>query len=293
MKILSCFDGMSCGQIALERARIKVDTYYASEIDKYAIKVTQYNYPNTIQLGSITDCKTWNIEQPDLIIGGSPCQGFSFAGKRLNFEDERSKLFFTFIDILKYYKPKYFLLENVLMDVRSKDVISEMLGEIYPECIRVREFLSKGRLAPIEINSALVSAQNRRRLYWTNIQGGTQPKNRYVLLKDILELITDSALTEDYITNRQNQKRWGSHFGTVKTPKSNTLCAIGKSDVILLTDRKRFLTPVECCRLQTVPDNYFKDASGNNIISNSQQYKCLGNGWTVDVISHILKNIKE
>lgn len=115
MKILSLFDGMSCGQIALNRAGIKYNKYYASEIDKYAIQITQKNYPNTIQLGDITKWHKWDIESPDLIVGGSPCQGFSFAGKQLNFSDERSKLFFVFMDILKHYKPKYFLLENVKM----------------------------------------------------------------------------------------------------------------------------------------------------------------------------------
>ena len=187
MVVLSCFDGMSCGQIALERAGIKVDKYYASEIDKHAIKVTQANYPNTIQLGSITEWKNWNIEKPDMIIGGSPCQGFSFAGKQLNFEDERSKLFFTFAEIIKHYKPKYFLLENVIMKKEYNDVISGILGEIYPECVHQTELFRTGRLEPIEINSALVSAQNRRRLYWTNIQGITQPKDKGILLRDIIE----------------------------------------------------------------------------------------------------------
>ena len=132
MRVLSCFDGMSCGQIALNRAGIPIEKYYASEIDKYAITVTQANYPDTIQLGSITEWRTWNIEKPDIIIGGSPCQGFSFAGKQLNFEDERSKLFFTFVDILKHYKPEYFLLENVIMKKEYNDVISGILGELYP-----------------------------------------------------------------------------------------------------------------------------------------------------------------
>ena len=115
MNVLSCFDGISAGQVALQRAGIKVDNYDASEIDKYAIKITQKNFPNTIQLGDITKWKDWNLKNIDLIIGGSPCQGFSFAGKGLNFEDPRSKLFFVFVEILKFYKPKYFLLENVRM----------------------------------------------------------------------------------------------------------------------------------------------------------------------------------
>ncbi len=115
MNILSLFDGMSCGQIALERAGIKVENYFASEIDKHAIKVTQANYPNTIQLGSVKDLKTDSLPKIDLLIGGSPCQGFSFAGKQLNFEDERSKLFFEFVRLLKECQPRYFLLENVKM----------------------------------------------------------------------------------------------------------------------------------------------------------------------------------
>jgi site-specific DNA-cytosine methylase len=190
MIVLSLFDGMSCGQIAFERAGIRVEKYYASEIDKYAIQITQKNYPNTIQLGSITEWKSWNIEMPDMIIGGSPCQGFSFAGKQLNFEDERSKLFFTFVEILKHYKPKYFLLENVIMKAEYNDVISSILGDIYPECVSQGELFRTGRLEPIEINSALVSAQNRRRLYWTNIPGITQPKDKGILLKDIIENAT-------------------------------------------------------------------------------------------------------
>jgi DNA (cytosine-5)-methyltransferase 3A len=178
---------MSCGQIAFDRAGIPIEKYYASEIDKYAITITQKNYPNTIQLGSITDWESWNIEKPDIIIGGSPCQGFSFAGKQLNFNDERSKLFFTFVEILKHYKPKYFLLENVVMKAEYNDVISGILGELYPECVEQGEFFRVGRLEPIKINSALVSAQNRERLYWTNIQGIKQPEDKGILLKDIIE----------------------------------------------------------------------------------------------------------
>ena len=398
MICLSCFDGMSCGQIAFERAGISIEKYYASEIDKYAIQVTMANYPDTIQLGSITEWQSWNIETPDIIIGGSPCQGFSFAGKQLNFEDERSKLFFTFVDILKHYKPKYFLLENVIMKAEYNDVISGILGEIYPECVHQTELFRTGRLEPIEINSALVSAQNRRRLYWTNIPGITQPKDKGILLKDIIE--NDSVDREksfpitatysfagnekDYTEKSKRQlvitggAFRGRNPGNTsditpgipaeqrleinQTGKSNALTSvskdslcieIGKADLkgtdsikrvysvegkspclntcqgghyepkIAIKDSiynnraeriyneksptlrsERFgldattdnitwrkLTPLECCRLQTVPDNYFKDENGNNIISNSQQYKCLGNGWTVDVIAHIFSFI--
>ena len=141
MKVLSLFDGISCGQVALERAGIKVDNYFASEIDKYAIKVTQKNYPNTIQLGDVCNIKGNELPKIDLLIGGSPCQGFSFAGKQLNFNDPRSELFFEFVRILKEVKPKYFLLENVKMKKEYQNVISKHLG-----------------VEPIEINSALVSA---------------------------------------------------------------------------------------------------------------------------------------
>lgn len=187
MNVLSIFDGISCGQIALERAGINVDNYFASEIDPYAIKITMKNYPKTIQLGSITDWRKWDIPKPDIIMGGSPCQGFSFAGKGLNFDDPRSKLFFTFYEILKHYNPEYFLLENVIMKAQSNDVISSMLGELYPEFIKQGQLFKAGRLEPIIINSARVSAQNRKRLYWSNIKGIVQPEDKGILLKDILE----------------------------------------------------------------------------------------------------------
>ena len=184
MNVLSLFDGMSCGQIALERAGIPVTAYYASEIDKYAIKVTQANYPDTIQLGSITEQAGWDLPNIDLVIGGSPCQGFSFAGKQMNFDDPRSKLFFDFVEALHRFQPKYFLLENVKMKKEYQDVITKMLGGI----------------EPIEINAALVSAQNRKRLYWTNIPGIEQPEDRGILLKDIIEsgvILREKALCLD------------------------------------------------------------------------------------------------
>ena len=332
MIVLSCFDGMSCGQIALERAEIPVEKYYASEIDKYAIQVTQANYPDTIQLGSITEWQSWNIEQPDIIIGGSPCQGFSFAGKQLNFEDERSKLFFVFVDILKHYKPKYFLLENVVMKKEYNDVISGILGELYPECVSQGELFRIGRLEPIQINSALVSAQNRNRLYWTNIQGIEQPEDRGILLRDIIE---DSGnVTGGAIRGRGEIKNTQQKLEINETGKSNALTSVSKDSILCYTDNYiqydlsgkghhsqdmrifykdnrscclnvshssipkiketetekeitwRKLTPLECERLQTVPDNY------TNHVSNSQRYKMLGNGWTVDVIAHIFKYIQ-
>jgi site-specific DNA-cytosine methylase len=281
MNVLSLFDGISCGQIALGRVGLKVDNYLASEIDKYAIQVTQANYPDTVQLGSITEWRNWNIENPDIIIGGSPCQGFSFAGKQLNFEDERSKLFFVFADILKHYKPKYFLLENVIMKAEYNDVISGILGEIYPECVHQTELFRTGRLEPIEINSALVSAQNRRRLYWTNIPGVTQPKDKGILLKDIIE--NYDGKSEIISATIGNSKKF---YGENNSGKS--YCLIKNHCFgIKLNDEYRLFSPIECERLQTVPDNY------TNHVSNSQRYKMLGNGWTVDVIAHIFSFIPE
>lgn len=170
INVLSLFDGISAGQVALERAGIKVNKYYASEIDKFAIAVTQYRYPDTIQLGSITEWETWDLQKIDLVIGGSPCQGFSFAGKQLNFDDPRSKLFFDFVNVVNEFNPKYFMLENVRMKKEYQDVITEFMG-----------------VEAILINSSLVSAQNRNRLYWTNIPNIEQPEDNGIYLKDIIE----------------------------------------------------------------------------------------------------------
>jgi len=172
MNVLSLFDGVSCGKLALDRAGIHVDNYYASEIDKYAIKISKKNYPDIIRLGDVEKWKEWLLPKIDLILAGSPCQGFSFAGKQLAFDDPRSKLFFTFIDIAMHHATDNptlkFLLENVKMKKEYRDVISEYIG-----------------CEPIEINSALVSAQNRKRLYWTNIPV-EQPEDRGIYLKDIV-----------------------------------------------------------------------------------------------------------
>ena len=272
MVVLSCFDGMSCGQIALERAGIKVKKYYASEIDKYAIKVTQANYPNTIQLGSITEWENWNIEQPDMIIGGSPCQGFSFAGKQLNFEDERSKLFFTFAEIIKHYKPKYFLLENVKMKKECHEVITNILG-----------------VEPIEINSALVSAQNRKRLYWTNIPNVKQPEDKGIFLKDIVEDIKHKYLNDKTAGRCRTMKNIKSVKEKSYTLTSTMYKMSQNNGMTNIKDDKgvRCITPLECERLQTVPDNY------TNYVSNTQRYKMLGNAWTVDVIAHIFRGIRD
>ena len=174
MKVLSLFDGISCGQQALKELGIPVEKYYASEIEKHPIAITRYHFPDTVQLGDITKWREWDIDWAsiDLVQGGSPCQGFSFAGKQLNFEDPRSKLFFEFVDILNHVKTHNpnvkFLLENVRMKKEYQDVISEQLG-----------------VQPVMINS--VSAQNRVRLYWTHVGEIEQPEDRGILLRDVLE----------------------------------------------------------------------------------------------------------
>jgi site-specific DNA-cytosine methylase len=169
MNVLSLFDGMSCGRVALERCGFTIDKYYASEIDKYAITVAANNYLDTIHVGDVTQLRAEDLDPIDLLIGGSPCQGFSFAGKQLNFEDPRSKLFFEFVRLVKECTPKYFFLENVVMKKEFQDVISSYLG-----------------VQPIMLNSSLVSAQSRKRLYWTNIPGYTPPEDKGILLKDIV-----------------------------------------------------------------------------------------------------------
>ena len=265
MNVLSLFDGMSCGRIALERAGIEICEYFASEIDPYAIKVSKANYPQIKHIGSVTDVKAENLPQIDLLIGGSPCQGFSFAGKQLNFEDPRSKLFFEYVRLLKECRPKYFLLENVVMKKEFQDVISKELG-----------------VEPILINSALVSAQNRKRLYWSNILGIKQPEDKGIQFTDIL--------SEGFGINTEKQ-------GKVNLGKTNKSCCLMARDykgfgnqrmsgVQMQDGTIRKMTPLEYERLQTVPDNYTAH------VSNSQRYKMLGNGWTVDIIAHILKQIK-
>ena len=328
LNVLSLFDGMSCGQIALERAGIPVKNYYASEIDKYAIKVTQANYPNTIQLGDITKWREWDLPSINIILAGSPCQGFSFAGKQLEFDDPRSKLFFEFIEILKHYKPKYFFLENVVMSQESNDVISCMLGELYPECVGQKQLFQTGRLEPIQINSALVSAQNRNRLYWTNVLGVEQPEDAKIFVKDITEEnppeycklpsgwfkwwnehkherlseqhsayanLQDKAIC---MTARQ-YANWNGNFiyqvprgnntnpdmGFDKTP-TLTNRSWKDNNIIITPETIRKFSCVECERLQTVEDSY------TNHVSSTQRYKMLGNGWTVDVIVHILRGLK-
>jgi len=376
MNVLSCFDGLSCGQLALDKAGVLVDVYYASEIDKYAMQVAQANFPNTIQVGDISKVDASNFDHDiDLMMGGSPCQGFSFAGKQLNFDDPRSKLFFEFMRLRDELKPKYVLLENVRMSKQSQDVISKYMG-----------------FEPQALDSKYKSAQKRYRLYWwgrlTTCEAGTwvyeqmpieEMRDKKIVMQDILEdgyatdVMTNADGKSHCLTARYNGAVWwnsierkqrtmvlkdnptvsrdglirvgtadlkghdsikrvyaqegkaptlttmqGGHRepkvaigrivnrrldenGTRKDDqldlpftrqlevradeKSNCLTTVHKDNVVVSKDMWRKLTPLECERLQTIPDNY------TNHVSNSQRYKMIGNGWTVDVVAHILRGI--
>ena len=206
MNILSLFDGMSCGQIALNRLGVKYDKYFASEIDKYAMQITKQNYPDTIHIGDVTAIKAAELPKIDLLMGGSPCQGFSFAGSQLAFNDPRSKLFFEFVRLLKELKPKYFLLENVRMKKEYLDIITEHLG-----------------VKPILINSALVSAQNRQRYYWTNIPEIAQPKDKGIVLKDILETNPNeiTKMSDKFVNRQMKNKKDKCLIDETKTKASN------------------------------------------------------------------------
>ena len=273
MNILSLFDGMSCGQIALNRAGIKYNNYYASEIDRHAISVAKHNYPNTIHLGDVREVNSSTLPKIDLLIGGSPCQSFSTAGNGTGFNG-KSGLFWEYARLLKEVKPTYFLLENVKMKKEWRDIISYELG-----------------VQPIEINSRLVSAQNRPRLYWTNIPNVSQPANTNVLMKHILEPNADKkyALTQAKIDRILNTERGRGFFYDGTQDKCGTVIAFYHKQptdgVYVDLGFKRRLTPIEYERLQTVPDNY------TNIVADWQRYKMIGNGWTVDVIAHIFNCI--
>jgi DNA (cytosine-5)-methyltransferase 1 len=358
INVLSLFDGMSCAQIALERAGIEVDRYYASEVDKYAIAVTQHNYPNTIQLGDVTKWREWDIDWAgiDLLIGGSPCQGLSHSGRGEGLKDARSALFFDYIDILEHIKKHnpnaIFVLENVVPQKKEwAQNMSSVIGVDF-----------------IEINSSLVSAQSRRRLYWTNIDGIEQPEDREIYLQDIIEsvqpdsmksycidasyfkggnlvqyfeksrrqLVFDAPIQVGYIGKNQQGRGvydtngksvalksggggWGAKMGLYLVPTTysrkselsgkvlNKSLPLESSNWRGLNRNQRQtaiagmldsgdiairkLTPTECEELQTVPQNYTlapHPVYKNKMMSNTQRYKMLGNGFTVDVIAHIL-----
>jgi DNA (cytosine-5)-methyltransferase 3A len=279
--VLSLFDGMSCGQIALNKLGIKYDNYYASEIDEPAMSVTQFNYPNTIQMGSITELQSSQLPKIDLLFGGSPCQSFSNAGNGTGF-DGKSGLFYDFVRLLKECKPTYFLLENVKMKKEWQNIISEELG-----------------VQPIKINSNLVSAQNRERLYWTNIPVVGLPDDKKIYIEDILDTQFDSK----YWLKERNSELLSKKVSIEGAPdiccidvynkkfkkdrKSPTLTLPHHNSLRLLQDGKfRKLTPNECERLQTVPVDYT-----NTGIADIHRYSMLGNGWTVDVIAFIFSFI--
>lgn len=355
MNVLSLFDGMSCGQIALKELGVPIGKYYASEIDQHAIRQTQLNFPTTIQLGDVTQWRTWDIDWAsiDLLLAGSPCQGFSTAGKMLGHEDPRSRLYWTFLDILRHIQsvnPRLlWLLENVRMRPSDEQRINDSLG-----------------LRPVVINSALVSAQNRVRLYWSNIRTRReglwgecvtdipQPKDRGILIRHILEKEVDAKYhlspkamqwVKDHSVKRGKTKlpiandrdkgvcltvsnttkyHLDSNFvrvphhkhdpiitdsykpmviaGTLRSfkcdkgfrpiagEKSPCLTARARQDgsgqaCIASEVALRRLTPTECARLQTIPSWY------RWACSDSQAYRMLGNGWTVEVIKHILSFI--
>lgn len=328
MKVLSLFDGIACGYEALVRAGIKIDRYVAYEIDNNAITIAKKNHPDIEEKGTVVGADFTQYADFDLVIGGSPCQGFSIAGKQLNFEDPRSRLYFEFERAVREVQPKYFFLENVAMKKEFQDVITERLG-----------------VEPIAINSNLVSAQNRKRLYWTNIQNIKQPEDKGIMLCNIVHenepgfngnldsykvpfdksfQIMDKevqkgkigyfrkdsqanrvydihgkavtlcgaagggaakmgqylfgCITPDRVNKRQNGQRFNDG------DKFYTLTAQDRHGV-LIDGYIRKLTPVECERLQTLPDGYTEG------ISEPARYKALGNCWTVDVIAHCFNNI--
>ena len=306
--VFSAFDGAGIGLLALKRAGVPIAAYYASEVDKYAMSVAKKNHPEIIHVGDVKQCYARNFPKIDLLIGGSPCQDLSIAkANRQGLKGARSGLFWHFVRLLRTMKPRYFLLENVAsMSKEDKAKITEMMG-----------------VEPILINSALVSAQQRKRLYWTNIPGITQPQDKGILLKDVLEsgvamdlksraIISSAGRTteREYFKKQQGTMiaepvRLG-HFGSRDNQCYRIYSIFGKSvclnaggggggaktglykiDLPNGDYTVRKLTPVECERLQTWPDGYSEG------VSNTQRYKIIGNGWTADVIAHIFKFIKE
>jgi site-specific DNA-cytosine methylase len=272
VNILSLFDGISCGQVALQRTGILYDKYYASEIHKWSIQVTQKHFPNTIQLGDVRKVDTSSLPKIDLLIGGSPCQGFTNEGNLDNFQHKQSQLFWEYkriLDELRVSNPDIlFLLENVKMKKEFRDIISKALG-----------------VEPIEINSNLVSAQNRKRFYWTNIPDVTQPQDKCIKLIDILENTNfpNKPWSSKYKAD-QSILYTRNKFRTIKTKGGGATNGVG------VCDEKgywRRLTSIELERLQTLPDNYTEG------YTDYRRHYMIGDGWTVDIIAHILRNIEK
>jgi len=276
MNILSLFDGISCGQQALKEIGAPIDNYFASEIDKYAINVTMDMHPNTIQIGDVTKVNGTDLPNIDLLIGGSPCQGFSFAGSGLNFEDERSKLFFEFVRLLKECNPKYWLLENVNMKQDWQDVISDLLG-----------------VKPKPLNSKLTSAQNRLRLYWANFEI-IEPEDKNLVIGDLVGVDVKNRYSKPIVLRNIYPKKGQNGNIYSLEGKSKTLSAgvgikgngIGSSNAPKIDWNNeqgwRRLTARECELLQNLPYGYC------NTVSDTQAYKACGNGWDVGMIKHIL-----
>lgn len=281
MNVLSLFDGISAGQLALKRAGINVTNYFSSEIDKYAIQTTQYNFPNTIQLGSVETIDLEGLPKIDLLLAGSPCQGFSTSGKQLGFDDPRSRLFYEFVKVLEEIKPTYFLLENVVMKKDFIKIINESVG-----------------VQPVLINSNLVSAQNRKRNYWTNFPI-REIEDKKIYLDSVLEEFGNPSIIS---SDGKDGKRWIQSLRVNSGKKSNTLTSEGFAKLGVSTMQpgkyvdfynNRYLknwhfrayTAKEYAMLQNFDISYFNDLSEHRI------KKLLGNSWTVDLIAEILKNI--
>lgn len=297
IKVLSLFDGMSCGQLALKVAGIECDKYYASEIDKNSIKVTMKNFPNTIQLGSVINLKEDELKALngiDLLIGGSPCRNLtkSVQGETMNHKKvERglkgdSALFFNFVNVLYMVNPKYFLFENVeSMSDEDKNIISDLLG-----------------VEPVMIDSALFSAQSRKRYYWTNIHVKELPKQNNLVLKDILQPFEEvdekyhlnypyseldyskSVITMLDIKGFDIKRRVQNE--NLKAPTLTACRGGGLQKKIIQNNQLRKLTPIEYERLQTVPDNYTEG------VADSHRYNMLGDGWSINTVAHILNGME-
>lgn len=280
LNVFSAFHGIGCFNVAAKRAGLNLGNVYTSEKDEAANKVDKLHFPENTQLGDVLNIKSNDLPDLDLLVGGSPCQGFSRMGKQANFKDPRSKLFYEFLRILDDKKPTYFLLENVRMDDYSKNLITKYLG-----------------VKHIEINSKLVSAQSRNRLYWTNIPGVQLPEDRGILLKDVLEedLIDPNNIPQGMkIREKSKTVRVGGRSSPVLSKqewdypykKLQPKTVLRDSEYLRRKEVRRYSVK-ECCKLQTLPPNYL-DVPG---ISKTDAYKMLGNCWTVDVIAHILKYI--
>lgn len=300
MKIFSAFDGIACARIALERAKIDIEVYYASEIDRYAMEVAKGHYPYYVNLGDIRAVNPNLLPKIDLMIGGFPCQSFSVAGDRLEFGDKRGRLFFDMMYIFDRVRPTYFLFENVKMKNSTRDLISKRIG-----------------VDAVEINSNQFSAQNRKRLYWTNIPI-LDIHNAQIYLSDILDpsMIGESpvnfklkrplkaninefgVLVEQRTESAKKERRENlangvdycsrsdKEYVVRKDNKANAVLTSPDENILFSNGLLRRLTPLEAERLQTIPDHY------TSRLSDSQRYKAIGNGFTVDVIAHILRGIK-